>query len=186
MRRPWLVLGLLLSLGVNVGILATLALHRRPEPPPAPQATTLAPGEIPEPALRRLVERLGLEGQAASDFAQIQRGLFHALVANHRESTRVQFELRRELGSRHPDGRRLAELAERSGELFRTRQELLIDAVMKSRESLDDRQIEEYRRFLSVIGRHVDGQGPAPEALRQRFRERRLQQLRQRPGQPTP
>lgn len=64
MRRWWLVLALLLSVGVNAGILATLAVSRRSAPPPPATGEEVAPVGTPAPAASVVGEPVPVPGPA--------------------------------------------------------------------------------------------------------------------------
>ncbi|MDY7094578.1 MAG: hypothetical protein SX243_16525 [Acidobacteriota bacterium] len=217
MKRSVLVLVLLVSVGMNAGILATLLLDRwrTPEPPASqraqperarpqgappkgsptqglppqetvpqqtvPQETvpqqTVPQGAQPEGAVGglvdRLVQRLGLEGEVAERFRELQFDLYQQMRGNRRRAMQVQFRLRRELAGDQPDGEVLRVLVEDSGRLHAERQELLVRAILKSREILDRQQQREYQNFLSLLGRHLERRRNAPQ--REQMRRRMLQ-----------
>ncbi len=82
MKRWWIVIALLLSVGVNVGILATLATRKLASSPP-PSADGPAPPPLREeareeeggsfPRVHRLADRLGLEGEQRRRFVTSSR-----------------------------------------------------------------------------------------------------------------
>ena len=78
MRRWWLVIALLLSVGLNVGILAAIAARRINL---AAGAGAKQPGAVnqppdPLPRLPQLANRLGLEGEERRKFLDIQWNLY--------------------------------------------------------------------------------------------------------------
>ena len=90
MIRWWLVIGLLLSVGLNVGILATIAA-RWPGPPPPregrppqegqnPANPNANPNIDPVPRLGRLADRLKLEGDQRRKFLDLQWLVYRAWV----------------------------------------------------------------------------------------------------------
>ncbi|HEV7786074.1 MAG TPA: hypothetical protein VGQ28_12100, partial [Thermoanaerobaculia bacterium] len=77
MKRWWLVIVLLLSLGLNVGILAAVAARRLgPGGPGAKAAGAANQPPDPLPRLPQLANRLGLEGVERRKFLDIQWNLY--------------------------------------------------------------------------------------------------------------
>lgn len=146
MRRGWLVLALLVSLGVNLGLVG-VAVARR---------TGAAPLEHfrhgqeapPERFARRLADRVGVRAERRERFLTVQRRLVERTADERREVARLRLELRRELLAEEPDAKRLdtllVELADREAALNRA----LVDSVLDSRDLLDGRELELYLRFL--------------------------------------
>ncbi len=151
MKRWVLVVALVLSLGINVGILSTLALHQKA---PA-RAARHVPGTLEE-----LARRLQLEGSEKSRFIAIQRRFLGEVRKNQREGRRVQSALWKKLGARRPDEQEIRDLVERSGRIQAQRVELLARVVLETREILDRRQLHLYRRFLSRASRRLSSQAP--------------------------
>ena len=94
MRRNWLFLALLLSVGLNCGLLGMgLARHRmqsadrlRDERPPGRDGALLA-------------DRLALEGEARERFMRLQRELAERVHAGRQQIDDARRDLRRELPS---------------------------------------------------------------------------------------
>ncbi|HXO19892.1 MAG TPA: periplasmic heavy metal sensor [Thermoanaerobaculia bacterium] len=184
MKRWWLVIALLLSLGVNVGILATVATSRlRPAPPPA-----MAPNAQQPPAaerLARLADRLGLEGPARERFIDLQRSFFLESGRNRMRLQEVYRQLRRELVSPVPDRQRIDRLVDESSRLYLAIERATTEHVLASRALLDPTQ---ERIFLNLLRQMRPGRGPfAPPAAPGLPLQRRMFQNRpnQRP-QPQP
>jgi Spy/CpxP family protein refolding chaperone len=186
MKRWWLPIALVLSLGVNVGILATLAL-RRPAPAAdsSPDVSDPAPefGEFRQPPpferggpgwgrdpgggefgeggpgamLGRLVERLGLEGEERQRFIAIQRQFFERQGALRRQLGDVQGALRREVAAAEPDPAKLEEILTRLHQLHFERDRLWIQSILESRKVLDPRQERLYMGFLASVTRRAFG-----------------------------
>lgn len=143
MRRWWLVVALLLSLGVNLGLVGAQIVRQR--------ALAVWAGERPpggsEPGLR-LAERLALDGAQREQFLAIQRRLAERVRDERRELGRLRRVLRDELIAPAPDRARvdrlLAEIAERQLALDRA----FAEHVLESRELLDPEQLERYLVFL--------------------------------------
>lgn len=154
MKRWWLVLALLLSVGVNLGLLAAVAARRlAPRPGPGAEA-----GLPPRPALAgdpvvrltRLADFLGLEGEERRRFIGLQLSFYQETLKLRAEMGEVNRELRRELASRRPDRQRVDRLLERSSRLHLGLERALARNVLASRELLDERQ---ERRYLRLLGR---------------------------------
>lgn len=178
MRRWGLALALLLSLGVNLGILATLAVRRgappeRPRPedrrpgPPAPRGSL---EEIPQRGVR-LADRLGLEGEQRRRFLRIQGRFFVETVRLRTEQAEVFRELRRELSAPEPDRERIEELTRASARAHLALQQATARNVITTRELLDPDQERLYLDFISRLGPpRLDGD---PRRPRRPFWQRR-------------
>lgn len=157
MRRWWLVLALLLSLGINVGILAVLAIHRlRPPQPPQPLAPVAAAG------VERLADHLGLEGAERRRFVELQREFFDATRQRRERMVRLRRELARELTSRSPDRRRVEEILAELAGTYAEVEGAFAHLVLDSREVLDPRQQRQYLRFLGRLRAGAEGMRPGP------------------------
>lgn len=194
MKRWWLLIALLLSVGINVGILAAIATRRatRPDPPPpareerGPRLAPPLPDEDSEPGpgqpqggpprASRLADRLGLEGEPRRRFLAIQQTFFEETVRIRLHLAETQREVRRELMSETPDRPKIDALLQESAQDFLALERALAKNVVSSRELLDPAQEEEY---LLVISR-LRPQAPAP-GLGQT-----LQQQPQRGREPMP
>lgn len=194
MKRWWLVLALLLSVGVNLGILAMLALERlRPESPPAlgtatppPAAPGAAPEEPPgaEPeALRvplpvlRMADRLGLAGEERRRFVDIQTRFFAATAGERRRLAGLHRALRLELTADEPDRARVEALLAEIGAAFAALEGALARNVLDSREILDP---EQERLFLEFVRRLRASQGRLEPGQRQRWQGERTRPWRER------
>jgi len=163
MRRWWLAIALLLSLGINVGILSIVAVSRlKPARPLARELPAVGRG------IERLANHLGLEGEERRRFLELQRRFFletrevRERLAEHRRG------MREELSSESPDRERLGEIL---AEVNRTAAELdrsLVELVLATREVLTRPQQREYFRFLARLR-----MGEPPAGRRPAFRERR-------------
>src|SRR3954449_6732498 len=105
MRRWWLVIALLLSVGLNVGIFGVIVLRRlgpalRPPKPPAEMGN---PAADPLPRLPRVADRLGLEGEERRRFLDVQWNLFQETSHLRLQLGEVHRALRRELTRPTPD-----------------------------------------------------------------------------------
>lgn len=205
MKRWGLVIALLLSLGVNAGILATLALSGRgdrtapaedgrdeiarpPERPTgepsagAPVAPGAAPPSLPDLAERRLgrlADELGLAGPERERFLDLQRRMLADGARLARERFVLQAELRRELLAEEPDRARIDELIGEIAAVFTRLEQSTASAILDTRELLGP---EEERRYLAVVAQI------RPRLLRQAEqtvrRSRGERWRRERPGAP--
>ncbi len=120
MKRWWLVIVLLLSVGLNLGILAAIAA-RRAQPGPGPRdprpAEALNPVADPLPRLPRLADRLGLEGEERRRFIDIQWELFQKTGRLRLRRGEVHRELKRELTRGEPDRQRVDQLLRESARI---------------------------------------------------------------------
>ena len=160
MRRWWLVLALLLSLGINVGILATLGVQRsRERQSPAPARG----GGVPAgPELERVADRLELAGEARRRFLEIQRRFLAETGAERLRLDRARAELRREILSAHPDRARVEELLAAAAGSTAALERALVRNVLDSREVLDE---EQERRFLRFVVSRLRRQRVRPGAM---------------------
>lgn len=176
MKRWWLVVALLASLGLNLGLVGVQIAR-------AKRAAAWS-GERPEPGGAdpgaRLAERLRLEGGERERFLDLQRRLARAVRDEREGIGRLRHQLRGELIAAEPDRQRidrlLAEIASRQAALDRA----FVDNVLESRRQLSGRALRAYLGFVERFAqpRPPDGGEPLRERL-DRFRE-----LRQGPGRP--
>lgn len=192
MRRWWLVIVLLLSVGLNLGILGAIVAARRgprPEPrEPRPAAEAMNPAADPLPRLPRLADRLGLEGEERRKFIDIQWDLFQKTARLRLQRGEVHRELKRELTGGEPDRQRVDQLLNESARIYRAMERALVDSVLASRGLLDPEQEREYLRFVGQLrvppnaggGLGMQGQRPGPQRprgdrpFRDRLQERRM------------
>jgi len=209
MNRWWLVIALLLSVGLNVGILATIAA-RRGGPPPAAKADKAPelanPGRDPLPLLPRLADRLGLEGEKRRKFLDVQWNLFQETSRLRLQLAEVHREIRREVTREEPDRRRVDQWLAESARIYLAMERSLVNNVLATRELLDPEQERQYMAMISRLrlaggaegglgGPGLGGaglgpgaaqrlQGPAQQEMRQmmeeRMEQRRLRQERMR------
>ena len=155
MRRWWVVIALLLSLGVNLGLVAAVATRRI-----AARLEGPGPGRLegePLPRFRRLAEHLGLEGEQRRRFLDLQRQLVEETLRVRMRQAETQREVRRELVSREPDRERIDALLQQAARDFLTLERALAKNVVATRAILDPDQEEEYLRIVSRM--RPPGQG---------------------------
>lgn len=169
MRRNWIFLALLLSVGVNCGLIGMgIARHRMqalrdPRPPGAE-------GD-------RLADRLELAGEARASFLRLQRELAERVRAGRRQIDESRRDLRRELTSPAPDRARVEELLAGLNRAQDALDRAFVANVLAARELLDGPAEREYLRFVERFGAAVAGPrppGPPPERLRPLLGGRRL------------
>jgi len=163
-RRWWLVIVLLLSLGVNVGIVAALMGHRwigeisKPkEKPPDGQAIPLPNGQegVPQRVVR-LADQLGLEGDQRRKFISLQGGFFADTLRLRTDQAETQRELRRELAAPAPSQAKIDSLLQESGNTFMALEKAMAQNVVESRKLLKP---DQERKFLKLLARLRFGQG---------------------------
>jgi len=151
-KRWWLVLALLLSLGMNVGILTTVAVARL-----RPAAAQRAAQPPAEKRLARLADRLGLSGEERHRFLALQRQFFATTSRHRKRLQQVYREIRRELVSRQPDSVHLEQLLAESSQLYLKIEHSVTANVLQSRQLLTP---EHETVYLDLIGQMRPGQGP--------------------------
>ncbi len=183
MKRWWLVIALLLSVGVNIGILATLSFQGRSSVRggtttrgTASEDTdhgTLADvakdplaqaGRLP-PVIRRMANELGLKGEKRAAFTAVQRTFFEQTLAARSRMARLQREIRSEVTAGDPDRETLDQLLLELSAAHTDLERAFVTNLLDSRELLDDKQERRFMHFLRRI-RQVRGD------VERRFRER--------------
>lgn len=172
MKRWGLIVALLLSVGLNVGVLATLAVTGRASPStsPGPEPTSTAG------------PRFGMPGDPAPAAVEAQRQFMRELAGERFAVEALRRELRMELVAESPDRERVArllgELAQRSSAL----EQRFAEFVLATRSQLgpedEQRYLEMLRRIpeLRERGPYPDRRwrgGPPPWEHERRLRERR-------------
>jgi hypothetical protein len=158
--RWWLVIGLLLSVGLNVGILAAVVARRAAAPGrPAAQAQGPGPGQgqanpanvnDPVPRLTRLADRLKLEGETRRKFIDIQWNLYQETTRLRLDLGEIHRSLRREMTLPNPDRPRVDALLADSSRTYLALEKSLVDNVFATRALLGPEKEAEY---LKVVGR---------------------------------
>jgi hypothetical protein len=189
MRRWWLVIALLLSVGLNLGILAAIAARKAQPGPREPRPAEAMNPADDLPRLPRLADRLGLEGEERRRFIDIQWELFQKTGRLRLQRGEVHRELKRELTRDEPNRQRVNQLLGESARIHSAMERALVDSVLASRELLGPEQEEQYLRFVGRLrvpnprpgGPGFQGQGPGPQRpprgdrpFLDRMRERRM------------
>jgi hypothetical protein len=188
MRRWWLVIALLLSVGLNVGILAAIGARRaavlagKGARPPVEAAN---PGADPVPRLTRLADRLKLDGEPRRRFLDIQWNLYQETTRMRLQLNEVHRALRREMSRPAPDRQRVDGLLNESARIYLALERSLVSNVFATSDLLDPEQQEEY---LKIVGRlRVPGpagignagakrQGPLERLRQKRMRQERMEE----------
>ncbi len=194
MRRWWLVIALLLSVGLNLGILAAIGARRTAllagkaaRPPMEAGNPGDKPGADPVPRLARLADRLKLEGEPRRRFLDIQWNLYQETTRLRLRLNEAHRDLRREMSRPTPDRQRVEGLLNESARIYLALERSLVNNVFATRDLLDPEQQEEY---LKIIGRlrvpgpgagiSTPGGGPGGRRLgpMERLRQKRMRQER--------
>lgn len=157
MKQWWLVIVLLLSIGMNVGLLLGGAVRQKapldeaPLPgPPGREAPRPGDERMP-PFVGRLAEELQLEGADRERFIEIQRTFFSEVFTARREVVEHQRELRSELLSDEPRQEQIESLLEASSRAHRALERAFVDNILRSRELLDADQERQLVHFLERL-----------------------------------
>jgi hypothetical protein len=152
-KRWWLVIALLLSVGMNLGLLVALvlssaALNRQQQGAMRPAA----PGRVPQ-----LADRLGLEGDIRNRFIERQRQFFAETSGPRSRLPEIRKQVRAELVRARPDRARIDELLRESADVFLSLERSVVANVLDSRELLGP---EAERRYVDLISRlQLEGPG---------------------------
>lgn len=160
MRRAWVWIALLVSVGVNLGVLVTLGTIRF-----RGQSRWERPGEMGPPPFGRLADRLGLEGETRERFVEIQRTLFETVRRDRQRLDEIRDGLRRELTAEQPELARVERMLEELGDTHTAIDRALVESVVASRELLSPEQHRDYLRLLhrmSELAARRDRGAPAP------------------------
>ncbi len=192
MKRWWLLIALLLSVGINAGILATLAFQAL-SPGDRP-ATGTASGEpvvdgpplerLPRegrqpPVVRRMADELGLEGEKREAFIVIQEAFFEQTLDARARMARLQRAIRREVTSQDPDREKADQLLVELSAAHTDLERAFVTNLLDSRELLDG---EQERRFMHFLRRMRQVRGDVERRFRERWRG--LEERRGRGGRP--
>ncbi|MCZ6726995.1 MAG: hypothetical protein O7A98_06515 [Acidobacteria bacterium] len=145
MKRWPIVLALLLSLGLNVGIIGTLLMKRSRA---HRQAAFTAERRLPQ--LNRIADRLELGGTQRVRFVEAQRRFLAMVRREAHLLNRERVELRQELTSSEPDRQRVEELVSSTGDRAEALDRAFAENVLFVREMLDGAPEQRYIRFLAA------------------------------------
>jgi hypothetical protein len=142
MKRFWLVLALVLSLGVNLGLVGAALLRQR-----AADRFAGEPGPGGDPGVR-LADRLELEGDIRERFLEQQRELADAVRELRPRIGRLDRELRLELVSRSPERAKVEAARRALADATEALDRAFTENVLATREILDGRAERDYLRFI--------------------------------------
>jgi hypothetical protein len=188
MRRWWLVIALLLSVGLNVGILAAVAARRLgPGGPGAkpPGATNQPPDPLPR--LPQLANRLGLEGEERRKFLDIQWNLYQETSHLRLQLGETHRNLRHELIQPQPDRAQVDRLLEDSSRTYLALEKSLVSNILATRDLLGPEKEKQYLRLIGQLripnpggfGPNAGLGGPKQQRPGARLDQRLRQRLRQ-------
>jgi len=169
MKPIWLWIALLLSVGVNLGVLATIGTHRLREP----ARWDRGPREEGPPPVERAANHLGLEGEKRDAFVQIQTDFFQGMMESREELETLRRQLRRELMAENPDRAVVDGLIDEMGQAYSRLDRVFVDNVLESREILDSDQEKRYFEILERLQQRGRPGQRRPEDLPRKPRDRR-------------
>jgi hypothetical protein len=155
-KRWGVVIALLLSLGVNIGLLATVALRRLP-------AAARPAAKPPLERVKRLADRLGLEGAIRQRFIAQQMQFFDQSSGLRADLEDIHRDLRREITRPQPDPQKIDALLAESEKAYHNLEQVMVNHVLDGRAMLDPAQ---ERRFLDFVRRMRGGPFGLPRRLR--------------------
>ncbi len=155
MKRGWVWVALLLSLGINMGILATIGMSRARQ---QDRYERPRDGGEAQPA-ERLANHLRLEGEDRQQFLEIQQQLFRTVQRHRQELGRLRAEIRREVMSDSPDPAEVDGLLGRVGEIHMDLDRAMVESVLATRKILTPEQQERYFQVLERIQRASEWMG---------------------------
>jgi len=150
MKRSWVWVALLLSVGINIGILATVGVSRvRRE-----ARSERSPDQNGAPPFERIANHLQLEGEEREEFIEIQKRLFRASRQHQEALHQLRAELRHEVMSDSPKPAKVDELLADIGETHKDLNRLMVESVLASRKIMTP---EQQRRYVQILERIQDG-----------------------------
>lgn len=161
MRRWWLLVALLLSLGVNVGVLATLGAQRFREEPPRVEAPEDPESPRPE-QLRHLGRRLDLEGEELERFVSLHQEFLRSSRATRERWQGVKREVRHRLAAHDPEMEAIEPLLEEMAAAYLELERGLAAHILVAREMLDGEAERRYVHFVSRLGTEPPGARRGP------------------------
>lgn len=185
MKRWWLVILLLLSVGINLGVLLTLAAGKLGRQSPARPSLSLEQ-ELAglesrvEPFVVRMADELGVEGEIRRQFADHQRRFFEQTARARRSYRQVQQQLVREIGGPAPDRQRVDLLLDELAQAYAVQERAFVDNLLDTREILEPAQWRKFSRYLRRVRQATQAGAKNPE---RRFRQQ-LQERQRRLAEP--
>ena len=154
MRRGWLVAALLLSLGVNLGLVGTAFARRRAFDrwPGAERRLEALRERFPDRPGGRIADQLGLDREQGERFVAAHRRMMKRTLEARLDIGRVRTDLRHEVTAGAPDRERIDELL---GELSAAEAALnraVVEGILEARAELAPGQARAYLRLLEQLG----------------------------------
>jgi Heavy-metal resistance len=180
LRRWWLVIALVLSVGINLGILVVvLAAHGgRGEERPERRRTPAEVASDARPRTLRLADRLHLEDPARQRFIERHRGFFEETARLRQQMSDLHRQLRHEMTQPQADPVKIEQLQRSAAETYMALERQLASVVSDTRKMLTPPQEKSYLGIISRLG--SDGFGffsppqrrarPRPHPLLDRLR----------------
>lgn len=165
MRRWWLVIVVVLSLGVNIGVLSSLAANRMgvvasPSPQPAVQRP------VARDRLNLLCDHLGLSGEVRERFIERQRRFLRETDAARKHLNELRRAMRSELTAPKPNRQLIDQLDHEAADVFFSLEQALTDNVFESRALLPPAAEARYVEIVSRLQLEGPGQyGHLPRPL---------------------
>lgn len=158
MKRGWVWVALLLSVGINIGVLATLGTSRM-----RAKARWERPREGDRQApFERLANHLEVEGELRERFIEIQRDLFRTTRRHQEALGELRTELRREVASQDPHPQRVDELLSEIGALHMDLDRAMVESVLATKKILTPQQQQRYFRVLERMREAYRRSGERP------------------------
>lgn len=144
MKRGWVWVALLLSVGINIGVLATIGTSRM-----RAKARFERPRDGDrQPPVERLASHLEVEGEIREQFIEIQQDLFRTTRRHQQALHELRSELRTEVANENPDPHRVEELLNEIGVLHVNLDRAMVESVLATKKILDPGQQRRYFRVL--------------------------------------
>ncbi len=191
MKRWWLLILLLLSVGINIGLMLAFAsgkLSQKLQPRQSlalEQELSRIEGRI-GPFVRRMADELGLQDEKRRLFSRQQRRFFQKTLQAHRHFREVQKQLVHEIAAAESDRQSIDHLLDELVAAYAAQERAFVDNMVATRELLDDQQRQRFSRFLARVRQLAQGGGRSRERrARQRLQERQRSH-RRRPAAAPP
>jgi len=168
-KRWWLVIALLLSVGVNVGVLSILAIQRSHGPRHAKRSVVRSATPFEKAA-----DRLHLQGDKRQRFIVIHRTFFAQTRKAQARMEVLRRQLRRELSAGHPDEEKIERIVTTMGGHYAELDRMVVKTVLESRAILNRRQEQAYLKMLSRL---------RAAAMRRPGEQNRARNPQRRPGE---
>ena len=148
------MVALLLSLGVNLGLVGTAFARRRAhERWSGPERRLEAVREgFPDRPGGRIAEQLGLDRAQGERFVEAHRRMMKRTLEARLEIGRVRSDLRHEVGARVADRARIDQLLRELSAAETTLNRAVVEGILEARSELAPGQARDYLRLLEQLG----------------------------------